>query len=201
MRRWALAVAGAALVVAGCSGTTGQSAPSASTAAPAPSDASEPSAPPTAPPTADPSGSAAKSACPAGQPAGTYRIKQFAGQSNSALGHGTGGDIMVTFRDGTYVMSSDGKDPMAMEVGDKAAGQLYMDGTITGTAGRSGGVRPFTVESAKGTAYVVNSEGRATVRFDQLAKVIGLDGKFAVACQGDRLALAGESAIFSLDRA
>lgn len=204
MRRWALAVAGAALVVAGCSGTTDQSAPSATTAAPAPSDASSStgsSIPPTAQPsTADPSSSAAKAACPTGQPAGTYKITQFAGQSNSALGHGSGGDITVTFRDRTYVMSGDGKEPMAMEIGDKAAGQLYVDGTIKGTVGRSGGVRTFTVGSAKGTAYVTNSEGRATVGFDQLAKVIGLDGKFAVACQGDRLALAGESAVFSLVR-
>jgi hypothetical protein len=116
------------------------------------------------------------------------------------LGHGTGGDIAVTFTDGDYRMVSKGNDPMIMRIPDQAEGKLYVKGTIGGTYDESGAVRTFTVGAANGTAYLTNAEGRAELDFGQLAKVIGLDGKFAVACQGDRLALAGEAAVFSLVR-
>ena len=212
MRRWALTAATAALLVAGCSAS--DQAPSSQSSSAPPTGAAEssaattpattgpvPSAPGTATPgTAAPGTSPSGGPCPAGQPSGTYDLKEFAGQANSALGHGKGGDITVTFTNGSYRVEGSGKQPMAMTVADKAAGDLYVKGTIDGSYEKSGSVRTFAVDSAKGTAYVTNDEGRAPIEFAQLAKVIGLEGKFALACQGDRLALAGQSAVFSLVR-
>jgi hypothetical protein len=207
MRRWALTAAGAALLLAGCSRS--DQAPPDQAPSSAPSGTVQPSGAGSA--TTDPSpGSAASTPgggtspsgapCPAGQPSGTYALEQFAGQSNSALGHGKGGDITVTFTDGSYRLKGAGKQPMAVTVSDKAAGDLYVKGAIDGSYDTSGSVRTFAVDSAKGTAYVTNDEGKAPVQFAQLAQVIGLQGEFAVACQGNRLALAGPSALFSLVR-
>jgi hypothetical protein len=106
----------------------------------------------------------------------------------------------VTFTDGSYRLKGAGRQPMAMTVSDKAAGDLYVKGSIAGSYDTSGSVRTFAVNSAKGTAYVTNDEGKAQIDFAQLAKVIGLQGEFAVACGGGRLALASQSAVFSLVR-
>ncbi len=199
MRRAALTAAGLVVLLAGCSGSADQPEPATSSAAPEPSVAAtspSPSGASTAGAGASPSGAP----CPAGQPSGTYALEAFAGRSNSSLGHGKGGDITMTFANGSYRIVGKGKDPMAMTVADKAAGDLYVNGTIAGSYDKSGAVRTFAVHSAKGTAYITNADGRAQIGFDQLAKVIGLDGEFAVACQGDRLALASPVALFSLVR-
>jgi hypothetical protein len=200
MKRWAVAVAGAALVLAGCSAS--DQAPSTTPTAPEPTPSAATASASTGQPSTSPSADAGASGapCPSGQPAGSYRLTGFAGQSQSGLGHGTGGDVTVTFTDGTYRMVAKGDEPMIMEIPDQASGKLYVKGTIDGSYDKSGAVRTFTVGSAKGTAYLTNAEGRAEVEFGQLTKVIGLDGEFAVACQGDRLALAGEAAVFSLVR-
>jgi hypothetical protein len=198
MRRWAIIAAAAALLFAGCSGDP--SVPNQ-----VPSDHSSPApteSAPSAPGSATPGGGTSPSAgsCPVGQPSGTYHLAEFAGQANSALGHGKGGDITVTFTNGSYRLAGAGKQPMAMTVSDKATGDLYVKGAIDGSYDTSGPVRTFAVDSAKGTAYVSNDEGRAQIEFAQLAQVIGLQGEFALACRGNRLVLAGQSAVFSLVR-
>ena len=48
-------------------------------------------------------------------------LAEFAGQANSALGHGKGGDITVTFTNGSYRLAGAGKQPMAMTVSDSAS--------------------------------------------------------------------------------
>jgi hypothetical protein len=208
MRRWVLAVAAAALLVTGCSGSGQSSTPSstpasdASGSAPTPASSSgQPSAAVSPGAGGSPSGAASGAPCQAGQPAGTYTLTSFAGQSQSGLGRGAGGDITVSFTEGSYRMVAKGDEPMIMQVQDQARGKLFVKGTIDGSYDKTGAIRTFTVSSEKGTAYLTNADGRADLDFRQLTKVIGLDGKFALACQGDRLALAGEAAVFSLVRA
>lgn len=207
MRRWALTAAGAALLLAGCSpsdqGPSDQAPSSVASETVRPSGPGSATTDPSPGPAAGtPGGGTSPSGapCPAGQPSGTYALEQFAGQGSSAIGHGKGGDITVTFTDGNYRLKGSGQQPMAVTVSDKAAGDLYVKGAIDGSYDTSGSTRTFAVDSAKGTAYVTSDEGKAPIEFAQLAQVIGLHGQFAVACQGDRLALAGPSALFSLVR-
>lgn len=200
MKRWTVAAAAVALLLAaGCSGGSEQPAPassapqpSASAAAPSP----EPSSPGGA--AATPSGTP----CAPGQPSGTYRLEQFAGQGQAGLGVGKGGDVTVTFDKGSYAMTGNGDEPMVMTLADKATADLYLDGTVKGTYATSGPIRKFTVGSADGTAYLSDDTGKRTeLDFAQVARVIGLEGDLAAACSGDRLGLAGTAAQFSLAKA
>jgi hypothetical protein len=128
-------------------------------------------------------------------------LSQFAGQSNSGLGQGEGGDMTVTLSDGGYELVGRGEQPMALQLKDGGgAGKLYVKGTIKGTYDEAGAVRKFSIDTAKGNAYLTNDEGRADIEFGQLTKILGLDGQFAVACAGDRVTLAGPSAVFYLSR-
>ena len=220
MKRWTLVAVGAALLLSACSGSSQQPSPASSAASGGQPSATGPSAtgpsatgpsatgPSATGPSATgpsailPSGAQASGApCPSGQPSGQYRLQQFAGQGNSGLGLGKGGDVTVVFRNGNYDLSAKPGQPIAMTLANKAQADLYLNGTITGTYTASGSTRVFTIGSAKGGAYLTDASGQRTdLPFSQVASVVGLDGRLAAACAGNRLALAGPTTVFSFVR-
>ncbi len=201
MKRWTMIAVGAVLALSACSGSSEQPSPAASSGTSPTAAASAAPTPGSSTPAAG-QASASGQPCPKGQPAGTYRLEQFAGQGQSGIGVGKGGDATVDFTDGDYVLTSKGDKPFALTVAGKGQADLFVDGTVKGTYTTSGTTRHFKVGTAKGTAYLSNAAGeRSAIDFAQVASVIGLNGDLAAACSGDRLALAGTAALFSLSKA
>lgn len=108
-----LAVAGAALLAAGCS--SGASTP---TPSPVP-----------IPSTSAPSATVSAGPCPDG----AYVLSAFEGRGKaSAAGKGSGGNIAADFTDGTFTISSDGSQPAKLDLGPVNA-EMRFNGVIKGT--------------------------------------------------------------------
>ncbi|SDV04109.1 hypothetical protein SAMN04488544_3916 [Microlunatus sagamiharensis] len=133
--RFGLLAAGAAVLVASaCSSSPTTPAPS-----PAPSSETS-SAAPTAP----------AGACPDG----AYRVTALEGRgSASALGKGSGGDIDASFSDGDFTISSDGADPVKVDLGPVNA-DMRFNGKITGTYEGDSDALRLTTTSADGEVTV-----------------------------------------------
>ncbi|SEP63066.1 hypothetical protein [Microlunatus flavus] len=97
-----------------------------------------------------PSETASAGACPDG----SYRVTGLEGRGEAAaIGKGTGGDIDADFTDGTFTISSDGAQPVTVDIGPTNA-QLRFDGTISGTyAGEPSALR-LTTKSADGDVSI-----------------------------------------------
>lgn len=108
-----LAVASILLLAAGCS--SGSSAP---TPAPAPSTSA-----------ATPTSGASAAPCPDG----SYLVTALEGRGEaSAAGKGSGGDITADFRSGEFTITSDGTQPVKLDIGPVNA-EMRFNGEITGT--------------------------------------------------------------------
>ena len=109
-----LAVVGFVLLAAGCSSGPSTPVPSAAPTSPAETASSTPA-------------SAGK--CPDG----AYLVTELEGRgSASAVGKGTGGNIAADFDDGRLTITSDGSEPVKVDLGPTNA-ELRFNGEITGT--------------------------------------------------------------------
>lgn len=133
--RFGLLAAGAAVLVASaCSSSPTTPAPS-----PAPSSETSSAAP-----------TASSGACPDG----AYRVTALEGRGNaSALGKGSGGDIDAAFSDGDFTISSDGAEPVKVDLGPVNA-DMRFDGKITGTYEGEADALRLTTTSADGEVTV-----------------------------------------------
>lgn len=108
-----LAMATVALLAAGCS--AGSSTPTPTPAA--------------VTTTAAASGPASAGPCPDG----AYVVTALEGRGTAAAaGKGSGGDIAASFTSGTFTISSDGAEPVKLDLGPVNA-EMRFDGEITGT--------------------------------------------------------------------
>ena len=88
---------------------------------------------PTAVPSTTPATSSSPSAASGPCPDGAYLITALEGRGQaSAAGKGTGGDIAADFDAGKFTISSDGAEPVTLDLGPVNA-QLRFNGEITGT--------------------------------------------------------------------
>lgn len=169
MSRLPVAVAGAALVVlAGC--TSGPGTP------PSPSSAATPAS-------AAPSSAAST---PAACPDGRYRITALESRgTGSSLGTGQGGDVDFTFTDGTFLIASDGSDPVKVDVGPAKA-DLRIAGEIRGNYDGPADALHLVVTGASGDVTVkglgINRHFSARNLADQL---IGADARGVASCTSD----------------
>ncbi len=113
---------------------------------------------PTAPEPSSAPTSAASSATPSAPggacPDGSYRVTALEGRgSAAALGTGSGGDIDAAFSDGDFTISSDGADPVAVDLGPVKA-QVSFDGTVKGTYEGDASDLRLTTTSAEGEVSV-----------------------------------------------
>lgn len=181
--------AGSALLLAGCS-----AAPAVTTPASPPAGSTPvPSAAVTIP-------SASPSATVAACPSGDYTVTSFKATGKSGtLGNGTGGDISAEFENGRYEVDFDDDSPIALTIAG-STGELIVDGSIEGTYTGSGTNLTFKQATARGTAKVRYQGKTRTVPFKQVASVLGLSGKAAATCSGDKLTLEAGQTTFQMVR-
>jgi hypothetical protein len=157
-----LALATVALLVTGC--TSGSSSPS---------------------PSAVPSSAAASSpaAAPAPCPDGAYLVTALEGRGQaSAAGKGSGGNIGADFRSGRFTISSDGAEPVTLDLGPVDA-ELRFNGEIRGTYEGDPSALRLTTEGANGDVSVKGfGFGRSYSAGDLANQLLGAGATAQVTC-------------------
>lgn len=178
MKRLFVAVAATLLVVlAGCSGQSAASGPSSPTSEPtqaASPDASRPSAPTSASPVTN---------CLSGR----YRLVRFVGVGEKGTyGTGQGGDVTVTFDNGSYQLRGAGKNPIKLTLAGQNAG-LLVNGTISGDYQLQGDHATFTVGESTGSATLQVGPVKKSLPISEVANVLAPEGEANLACANDAL--------------
>jgi hypothetical protein len=175
MRQLLFVVAALMLAVAGCS-----SSPSASDT-PSPTQ-------PTGATTSDPAPAAPSSATPdVNCLDGRYELIRFVGVgARGTYGTGEGGDVTITFDNGSYLMRGAGKDPIKLTLAGETA-DLLVAGTISGDHHVAGNKATFTVGESTGSATLSTGSSKQSVRIDQVGSVLAPNGEAGLACANDAL--------------
>ena len=177
MKRLFVAVAATLLLAsAGCYGVAA-SGPSTPTSAPP--QAASPDAP-------NPSASAPASSvqeCLNGR----YRLVRFVGVGEKGTyGTGQGGDVTVTFDNGTYLLRGAGKDPIKLTLAGKTAG-LLVNGSVGGDYQLQGDRASFTVGKSTGSATLQVGPVKKSLPISEVANVLAPDGEAGLSCANDAL--------------
>ncbi len=177
MKRLFVAVAATLLLaLAGCSGAAA-SGPSTPTSAPP--QAASPNAP-------NPSASAPASSvqkCLNGR----YRLVRFVGVGEKGTyGTGQGGDVTVTFDNGTYLLRGAGKDPIKLTLAGQTAG-LLVNGSVGGDYQLQGDRASFTVGKSTGSATLQVGPVKKSLPISEVANVLAPDGEAGLSCANDAL--------------
>jgi hypothetical protein len=170
-----LALTTVALLAAGCSGSPSSPVPSSASSSSA-------AAPPSAAPTVTTSpGTPAAPPCPDGD----YVVSAFEGRGQaSAAGRGSGGNVAADFRSGTFTISSDGSQPVSLDLGPVNA-ELRFDGDITGTYEGEPSALRLTATGAHGDAVVKGFGVRRSYAMSGLAdQLVGSGATAQVTCDG-----------------
>ena len=171
------ALATVLLALAGCSDDSAASAPSTPS-----------SAPPAAAAPNNPSPSASTPATPVSQCLnGTYRLIRFVGVGEQgSYGTGQGGDVTVTFNNGSYVLRGEGREPIKLALAGQTAG-LLVSGTISGDYRLDGDRASFTVGQSSGFATLQIGRVKKSVPLAEAANVLAPDGEATLACASNAL--------------
>lgn len=176
MRRLLFAAA-LMVAVAGCS-----SSPSAS-------DTPSPTQPTAAATTSDPTPAAAPSSATPDAKClnGRYALIRFVGVgAKGTYGTGEGGDVTITFDNGSYLLRGEGKDPIKLTLAGQTAG-LLVDGTISGDHRVAGNKATFTVGESTGSATLSTGSSKESVTIEQVGSVLAPNGEAGLACADDAL--------------
>jgi hypothetical protein len=178
-RLWVAMLATAVLVLAGCSDGSAASGPASTPASAPPASA----APDISSPSSSPS-----SAVPAGQcPRGGYRLVRFVGVGDKrTFGTGEGGDVTVSFNNGSYLLHGGGKEPIKLTLAGQSA-DLLVDGTISGDLHVAGDEATYTVGESTGSATLSIGWLQESVTMEQVSSVLAADGEAGLACADDAL--------------
>jgi hypothetical protein len=178
MKQLLVAVAATLLLaLAGCSAESAATGPSTPTSPP-----SEAAAPDASTPSASTSASML-SECLNGR----YRLVRFVGVGEKGTyGTGQGGDVMVTFDNGTYRLRGPGKEPIKLTLAGQNAG-LLVDGTIGGSYQLQGDRATFTVGESSGSATLKVGPAKKTLPISEVANVLAPEGEAGLACADDAL--------------
>jgi hypothetical protein len=170
-------VAALILAVAGCSNS-----PSAGgTPSPAQPTSSAPASDPA--PAATPSSATRNVNCLDGR----YHLVRFVGVGEKrTYGTGEGGDVTVTFNEGSYLLGGAGRDPIKLTLASQNA-DLLVDGTISGRYRLEGNRANLTVEESTGSATLGIGSTKQSVSMPEIGSVlpprrrggIGLRGRCA----------------------
>ena len=169
------------LALAGCSGDSAASSPT-------PSPSSVPSAdagPATATPNPSSSTAVPASECLSGR----YRLIRFVGVGErGTYGTGDGGDVTVTFNNGSYVLHGAGKDPITVTLAGQRAG-LLVDGTISGDYQPEGNRARFTVADSSGSATFNVGWVKQSVPMSKFGNVLAPSADADLGCANSALTL------------
>ena len=176
MRRLLVVAAALMLAVAGCS-----SSPSAS-------DTPSPAQPSAVATTSDPTPAAPSSATPdANCLNGRYALIRFVGVgARGTYGTGEGGDVTITFDDGSYQLRGAGKDPINLTLAGQTA-NLLVDGTISGDHQVAGNKATFTMGESAGSATLSTGSSKESVTIEEVGSVLAPNGEAGLACGDDAL--------------
>ncbi|HEX3197224.1 MAG TPA: hypothetical protein VHR39_06665 [Propionibacteriaceae bacterium] len=178
MRRLHLIAATAlVLAVAGCSGS--QSAGDT----PSPAEPESSAIASSSTPTAAPSSATPVADCLNGR----YRLVRFVGVGEKGtFGTGEGGDVAVTFKNGSYMLRGAGKDPIKLTLAGRTA-DLLVDGTIGGDYRVEGDTATFTMGESTGSATLTVGSSKESVSIADVGKVLAPDGEAGLSCANDAL--------------
>jgi hypothetical protein len=167
------------LALAGCSGDSAASAPTLP-----PSSAPAVAA---APATASPSASSSP-AVPVSQCLGeSYRLIRFVGVGErGTYGTGEGGDVTVTFSNGSYLISGAGKEPIKLTLAGRSA-RLLVNGTIRGDYQLQGDRASFTVGQSTGNATISVGKVKDSVPMSEVGNVLAANGDAGLSCANNAL--------------
>ena len=166
------------LALAGCSGDSAGPSPS-STASSEPPASAGPATATRSPSSAGVSGSECLS--------GRYRLIRFVGVGErGTYGTGEGGDVTVTFTDGSYVLRGAGKDPINVTLAGQRAG-LLVDGRISDDYQAQGDRATFTVGESSGSASLTVGEVKESVPIAQVGNVLAPEGEAGLGCADEAL--------------
>ena len=176
MRRSPFVAVALMLAVAGCS-----SSPSAS-------DTPSPTQPTAAATTSDPTPAARSSATPDASclDGRHYQLVRFGVGARGTYGTGEGGDVTITFDNGSYLMRGAGKDPIKLTLAGETA-DLLVDGTLSGDHQVAGNKATFTVEESTGSATLSRGSSKESVPMEQVGSVLAPSGEAGLACANDAL--------------
>jgi hypothetical protein len=177
MRRLLFVAVTLLLALAGCS-----SSPSAS-------DTPSPTQPTAVATTSDPNPTSPASAPPDANclDGRRYELIRFVGVgARGTYGTGEGGDVTITFDNGSYLMRGEGKDPIKLTLAGQTA-DLLVDGTISGDHRVAGNKATFTVGESTGSATLSTGSSKESVTIEQVGSVLAPDGEAGLACADDAL--------------
>jgi hypothetical protein len=178
MKRLVVAVLGIVLfALAGCSGDSAASGPPSTL-----TSAGAPAGPETAGP------STMGSPVPVSQClSGRYRLVRFVGVGEKGTyGTGEGGDVTVTFDNGSYVLVGAGKDPIKLTLAGHTA-KMLVNGTISGNYRLDDDRASFTVGQSSGSATLQVGKVKKSVPISEVANVLAPDGEAGLACASNAL--------------
>ena len=149
-----------------------------------PSASDRPSQPTAATTTSDPTVAAAPaSAAPdANCLNGRYELNRFVGVgTRETYGTGEGGDVTITFDNGSYLLRGAGKDPIKLTLAGQIA-DLLVDGTISGDHRVAGNKATFTVGESTGSATLIMGSSKESVTMEQVGSVLAPNGEAGLEC-------------------
>lgn len=165
------------LALAGCSGESAASGPSTPTAPLSPAASPGASSPNTA------TSASTVSKCLSGR----YRLVRFVGVGEKGTyGTGQGGDVTVTFDNGTYLLRGAGKNPIKLTLAGQNAG-LLVNGTVAGDYQLQGDRASFTVGESTGSATLQVGPVKKSLPISEVANVLAPDGEAGLSCANDAL--------------
>ena len=116
-----------------------------------------------------------------------YELIRFVGVgARGTYGTGEGGDVTITFDNGSYLMRGAGKDPIKLTLAGQTA-DLLVDGTISGAQHVAGNKATYTVDESTGSAMLTTGSSKESVPMDQVGRVLAPNGEAGLACRDDAL--------------
>jgi hypothetical protein len=167
------------LALAGCSGDSAASAPTSMPSSAPPASAASAAA--------SPSGSTSP-AVPGGQClSGSYRLIRFVGVGEQGTyGTGEGGDLDVTFDNGSYLLRGAGAEPIRLTLAGQTA-RLLVNGAISGEYQLQGDRANFTVGQSTGNATFRVGKIKKSVPMSEVGNVLAQNDDAGLSCANNAL--------------
>src|SRR5829696_5343731 len=120
---------------------------------------------------------------------GRYQLVRFDGVGDrKRYGAGEGGDVTITFADGSYLLHGAGKDPIKLTLAGLNA-DLLVNGTISGDHRVTGNQAVLTVGESSGSMTLSKGWLKESVPMEQVGSVLATNSEAELACANDALLL------------
>jgi hypothetical protein len=131
---------------------------------------------------------------------GTYRLARFVAVSYKATyGTGEGGDVTVTFTQGSYRLKGAGKKPITLAFAGQQ-GSLLVAGSIGGDYKATGDKADFTIRRASGSGRLTALGKSRTLAMKEVGNVLGLTGSGTLGCSPKLLTVTLDNVRLELEK-